>query len=90
MSVIAESVARRIDSIRAERKLKNIGYLKYCADRRIEMARLYCDGMDFKQISKLMHSSPDNVSYAINKFMRDSGQATHAQLGAWMAKQGLV
>jgi hypothetical protein len=72
---------RRIDTVERRKP-----YRQYCAERRADMVNMYCAGYLIKSIAQRFKTHPANVSYAINRFMRERQLKTHAQLGVWMAQ----
>lgn len=77
---------RRVDSITGERR-----YLRAMHEhRRTLVLELLCAGNCQKRIAIKLGINQGDVSYCINIIMRRAGVKTHAQLGVWAAKQGLV
>lgn len=78
---------RRIDTI--DRKPRG-GHYKDHEDRRMEILRLFCAGKLLKQIAGILKTREGNVSYAISKLMRENNLKTHAQLGVWAQRKGIL
>jgi DNA-binding NarL/FixJ family response regulator len=57
---------------------------------RMQALRMFCDGMCFKKIGAELGIRPARVSHHIVTLMRRYGVRTHAQLGIFVAKRGLV
>lgn len=86
---MTNTIERRIDALRRA-KLARSSYSDFAANRRKEMVQLYSQGLQYKQIAGMLGVSNQTVSVNINRYMHELGLSTHAQLGVWAAKQGIV
>lgn len=85
MSITAQqALPRRIDTIERRKPWPQL-----CKERRLQIVRLFCGGLCIKRIAQKLDTRPDNISYAINKVMKDNGLETWAELGIWALTSGV-
>ena len=84
---VGARLPRRIDTVRGLRK-RNAQAVH--AARRQRVMELICSGMHQKGIAAELGIGQGDVSYCICKLMAEHNCKTHAQLGAVLAKKGLV
>lgn len=85
MEHIAQKVRRR-------RPLRNLsGELIALDSQQLSIVRCMCEqGLHHKHISREIGISPREVSRRVAGVLRITGTKSHAQLGAWAVRQGLV
>lgn len=89
MSLTIEAITTKV---RARRPVKSLAGERISLNKeQLSILRCMCEhGLQHKQISHELGITPRLISQTVAGLMRLAGCKTHAQLGVWAAKQGLV
>lgn len=81
-----QGLPRRIDTLLETRAQTR----RHHEDRRKRVLQLLCAGTSQRDIASALGIKHADVCYCIGVIMRKAGVKTHAQLGVWASKEGLV
>lgn len=86
------SLERIAEKVRRRRPIRNLkGELIALDSQQLSILRCMCEqGLQHKQIAAETGIPVREISLSLSGVARITGCKTHAQLGAWAAKQGLV
>lgn len=83
-----ELIAQKVSQRRVLRNLK--GEVIALDNQQLSIVRYMCHGLQHKQTAAEIGIGQRTISNIVAEVLRLTGCKTHAQLGAWAAKVGLV